>query len=302
MAPHLPLFMQPWYLDAVCENGIWQAATVERGGYVVAAMPYFLKRKMGWRYVAMPVLGKFHGPYLLPEYREPDDEIRLYNALIEQLPKGLAAFSQDFHYTVTNWLPFFWRGFRQTTRYSYVLDLLSSEEAIFQNIAKSYRQKIAKAASQLTVTPDRPLEDLYRLLRMSFKRQELDAPFSFSFLQKLHAALAAHNACRLFFAVDPGSNALHSAALLVWDKGSAYYLLSGDDPALRASGAAVLLKWEAIRYAKNVLNLPVFDFEGSMIQALERGRRDFGARPRAYFRVEKEWSGVWKWGKAFLKQ
>lgn len=289
--------MQPWYLDAVCDNGVWQAALAERVGRVVAVMPYFLKRKMGWRYVAMPVLGKFHGPYLLPEFRNPDHEIRLYDVLLDQLPPGLAAFEQDLHYGVTNWLPWYWRGFRQTTRYSYVLPLDTPEDELFQNIAKNYRQKIAKAAAAVEVTADRPLADLYRLLRLSFGRQELSAPFSFDFLQKLHVALTAHDACRLFFAADKNTGALHSAALLAWDKTSAYYLLSGDDPALRHSGSAVLLKWEAIRYAKNVLGLPLFDFEGSMIRAIEQGRRDFGASPRPYFRLQKEWSALWKWGK-----
>lgn len=294
-APDLPLFMQPWYLDAVCQGGVWDAALCEKDGRAVAVLPFFLKKKWGWQYVVMPPLGKFHGPYLLPEYRDLANEHRLYADLIAQLPQGLAAFSQDFHYQVTNWLPFYWKGYRQTTRYSYVLDLSASEEALHRRIDKSYRQKIVKAQNQVTVTADRPIGELYGLLQKSFDRQELGAPYSFHFLQHLYEKLSSHEACRLFFAVDSASGALHSAALLAWDTQTAYYLVSGDDPALRASGAAVLLKWEAILFVKNTLRLPVFDFEGSMIQALERGRRDFGARQRPYFRVEKEWSPVWKW-------
>jgi hypothetical protein len=60
----------------------------------------------------------------------------------------------------------------------------------------------------------------------------------------------------------------------------------------------VLLQWEAIMYAKNALNLSVFDFEGSMLPEVEQGRRDFGAKQQPYFRVRKEWSSWWKWGKA----
>ena len=96
-APDLPLFMQPWYLDAVCGEGNWGVAIVQRDGRPVAAMPWFLKKKGIWEYVAMPVLGKFHGPYLLPEYRRLNEEHRIYAELIEQLPRNLAAFSQDFH-------------------------------------------------------------------------------------------------------------------------------------------------------------------------------------------------------------
>jgi len=229
--------MQPWYLDVVCTGGNWDAATVESGGRTIAAMPFFLKKKWGWNYIAMPPLCKFTGPYLLPEYRNPDDEIRLYDALTDQLPPKLAAFEQDMNYRVINWLPFYWKGFRQTTRYSYIIDLRQSEAEIREN-----------------------------------------------------------STCKLFFALD-AENRVHSAALLAWDKHSAYYIMSGDDPALRASGSALLLKWTAIMYAKNTLNLNIFDFEGSMIRAIEAGRRDFGARQTPYFRIQKEWSPLWKIGK-----
>jgi hypothetical protein len=296
-APDLPLFLQPWYLDAVCEGGTWDAALVQKNGRAVAALPYFLKQKLGWRYVTMPQLCKQMGPYLLPEYRELKWEMRLYEELIGQLPRGLAAFEQNFNYQVNNWLPFYWKGFKQTTLYSYVLSLESSEELIFKNIEKNYRQKIRAAETRLTVQDDLPLSELHRLVGMSFERQGLESPISFPFLQKLYAALSEHHACKLFFASDPVTGQLHSAALLAWDNTSAYYLMSGDDPGLRASGAAVLLKWAAIRYVKNELGLPCFDFEGSMMRGVEQGRRDFGAQQRPYFRVRHEWSSLWKWGK-----
>ena len=28
---------------------------------------------------------------------------------------------QNFHYGITDWLPFYWEGYRQTTRYTYML-------------------------------------------------------------------------------------------------------------------------------------------------------------------------------------
>lgn len=295
-APDLPLFMQPWYLDAVCADGIWSAATVESEGKIVAAMPFFLKKKWGRNYIAMPVLCKFMGPYLLPEFRNPDDEIRLYDALTRQLPSHLAAFEQDMHYGVTNWLPFYWKEFRQTTRYSYIIDLRQSEDKIWENISRNYRRKIRKAANTLRIAEDLPTQELKRLVDLSFSRQGLKPPFSTSFLEQYVRILSGNNACKVFFAVD-AENRVHSAALLAWDQQSAYYIMSGDDPALRSSGSALLLKWTAILYAQKTLNLGIFDFEGSMIRTIEVGRRDFGARQMPYFRIQKEWSPLWKIGK-----
>jgi Acetyltransferase (GNAT) domain len=292
-----PLFMHDWYLDMVCgQASAWDAAIVTKGGRVVAVWPYHLKQKAIWRYVAMPLLGKFMGPYLVPDARSLDDQTNLMTQLWAQIPSKLAAFEQDFHYLVQNWLPLYWEGFRQTTRYSYVLDLTQPEAALWANIKNSYRRKIKKATPLLTVRHDLAPEALYKVCMKSFDRQGLQAPISTSYFERLYATLRAHGCAQPFFAVD-ASGAVHSAALLVWDRHSAYYLLGGDDPAYRQSGSGVLLQWAAIRYAQDVLRVPVFDFEGSMLPKVEPTRRAFGAAQRPYFRVQREWSWLWRVGK-----
>lgn len=299
-APGLPLFLYDWYLDAVCEGGEWDAAVARKGGEVVGVLPYFLKQKLFWRYVAMPPLAKMMGPFLLPEYRAPRREIPLLNELIDQLPR-LAAFEQDFNYTATDWLPFYWRGFRQTTRYSYVLPLTKMDK-LRENLTPDYRNnKLPKAAKRVKVHTGDDLELFYRVHNGSYRRQGLEAPVSFKFLQCLDQALAARRTREIFWAADPKTGAIHSVAYLAWDKQSAYYLMAGDDPALRASGAGILLAWEAIRYTKETLELPLFDFAGSMIRPIERVRRQFGAVQKQYFRVQREWSAAWKLGKMLLR-
>lgn len=299
-APGLPLFLYDWYLDAVCEGGEWDAAVARKGGEVVGVLPYFLKQKLFWRYVAMPPLAKMMGPFLLSEYCAPRREIPLLNELIDQLPR-LAAFEQDFNYTATDWLPFYWRGFRQTTRYSYVLPLTKMDK-LRENLAPDYRNnKLPRAAKRVKVHTGDDLELFYRVHNGSYRRQGLEAPVSFKFLQRLDQTLAARRAREIFWAADPKTGAIHSVAYLAWDKQSAYYLMAGDDPALRASGAGILLAWEAIRYTKETLELPLFDFAGSMIRPIERVRRQFGAVQKQYFRVQREWSAAWKLGKMLLR-
>lgn len=289
--------MEAWYLDAVCLDGTWDVVFVQKAGRTVAAMPFFLKQKGPWRYVAMPPLCKFMGPYLLPEYRGIKHETGIYQDLLGQIPTNLAAFEQDSPYQVTNWLPYYWKGFRQTTRYSYGLDLTRSESDLFAAVAKSYRKKIERCKTALQRVHDLPLSELHRLLSRGFERQGLPAPVSYRFLEKLYNTLQTQGAARLFFACNPADGVVHEAALLIWDKRSAYYLLSGSDPEHRRSGAAVWLQWEAICYAKHTLGLPIFDFEGSMMPNIEPGRRDFGAAQLPYFRLQKEWSPLWKIGK-----
>ncbi|MBK7341864.1 MAG: GNAT family N-acetyltransferase [Saprospiraceae bacterium] len=76
-------------------------------------------------------------------------------------------------------------------------------------------------------------------------------------------------------------------------------LMAGTDPELRASGAFVLLAWEALVWALRQPGLRYFDFMGSMIEPVERVRRDFEASQIPFFRV-----GYlrWKWLGIFLNR
>jgi|1048.fasta_scaffold00159_14 hypothetical protein len=292
-----PLFMQDWYLDAICTDGTWDAIVLKESGVIIAVWPFFLKKKLWWEYVAMPLLGKMMGPYLLPECRSLSRQMNLLEQMIGQLPSTLAAFQQDFNYSLTNWLPFYWKGFQQTTRYSYCLDLQQSESTLWKNISNSYRKKIEKATEKVNVCSDQPVDELYRLCQLSFTRQGIPFPLSKTRFQHINDAFTQNQSGRSFFAVDKTTGAIHSAAILVWDQQAAYYLMAGDDPQLRSSGSGVLLQWKAIQFAQQELKLPLFDFEGSMIKAVEQGKRDFGAYQQPYFRIKKEWSPLWRWGK-----
>ena len=285
-APDVPVFAQPWYLDACAESGAWDVVLAEEKGRVVAALPFFYKQKGPFRYATMPPFVKWLGPYLLPEFRgRLPQEHELMLALIAQLPT-LAAFQQNFYPTATNWLPFYWQRYRQTTYYTYRLHHLQDLARVEAGLSSGIRRDIRLARPQVRVVHHLPLAEFYRVNGLSFARQGLPAPYSFAQFQRLDAALALAGSRQPFFAVDEQER-VHSVAYLIWDATTAYFLLAGDDPARRASGAGVLLAWEAIRYASEVLGLDCFDFEGSMLPGVERIRARFGAVQTPYFYVWK---------------
>lgn len=285
-APDVPVFAQPWYLDACAEGGTWDVVLAEEKGRIVAALPFFYKQKGPFRYVTMPPFVKWLGPYLLPGFRgRLPKEHELLQALITQLPP-LAAFKQNFYPTNTNWLPFYWQQFQQTTYYTYRLHRLRDLARVKAGLGTGIRRDIRLARQQVRVVHDRPPEEFHRVNMLSFARQGLPAPYSMDQFRRLDAALAAAGSRQLFFAVD-AQNRVHSVAYLIWDATTAYFLLAGDDPTLRASGAGVLLAWEAICYASEVLGLDCFDFEGSMLPGVERMRVRFGAVQTPYFYVWK---------------
>jgi hypothetical protein len=284
-APDLPIFAQPWYLDAcVGEGEEWSAVMTRENGQIRGAMPFVIKRKGPFRYATMPAFVKWLGPYIVPEFRgNLRQEHAILDDLIFRLPK-LASFKQNFYPTLTNWLPFYWKGYQQTTYYTYRLNGIQNLAEVEAGLSLNVRRDIRQARRQVRVVHDLPVEQFYAVNKLSFDRQKLPVPYSWEQFQRHDAALAAHGARQLFFAVD-AQERIHSVAYLIWDKQAAYYHLAGDDPDLRRSGAGLLLAWECIRYASEVLGLTCFDFEGSMLPGVERIRTRFGAVQTPYFFV-----------------
>ena len=73
----------------------------------------------------------------------------------------------------------------------------------------------------------------------------------------------------------------------LWDQNKAYYFLAGERVDSRGSGASIYLTWQAIKWAFEELNLPVFDFCGSVLPKIEPIRRQFGGTQVPYFLVER---------------
>ena len=297
----VPIFSQAWHLDVVTEDGEWDVVLVIKSGKVVASYPFFVKKNGPFTYITQPLYSKLMGPYITDEFNTSKHENSILKELIEQLP-SVAAIEQNFHYSFTNWLPFYWAGFQQTTSYTYVLQGLSDLDKVYAQLDRHYRNKIIpRAQENLRITTDRSLEDFHRVFSLSFQRQNLPSPLSLTFLKKYDAVMAANNARKIFFAVDE-QDQIHSVLYLAWDDRSSYYHLAGDDPTLRNSGSGIFLTWQAIKYTQEVLGLDVFDFEGSMIPGIEKVRRKFGAKQMPYFFVSKTNSKTFaflRWVKSF---
>lgn len=278
------LFQQPWWLDAV-SPGNWSAAELRQDGRVVARLPYAMTRKYGLRCIMQPRLTQTLGPWLAPTSdklaQRLGKEKEWLTALIEQLPP-FDLFQQAWHYSVQNWLPFHWRGFECSPKFTYVLEDLSDLERVTRGYLDKTRSEIKKAKRTLQVRHDLGIDTLWRLVGQTFGRQGLGVPYTKSLVERLDAACAQRDARQMFFAQDE-TGRVHAAVYLVFDARCAYYLMSGSDPELRNSGALRLLVHEAIAFAAT--RSQRFDFEGSMIEPVERFCRNFGAVQKQYYVV-----------------
>lgn len=288
--PSIPLFAQAWWLDATCGENGWGVALVHEKGSVQAALPYQLRHRGGITLLGQPPLTQFLGPWLRPFDKK--EAVRLARqkdlmlALIEALPK-FGRYAQNWSPSITNWLPFYWRGFHQTTRYTYVIDTLNDHDALWSNLQVNARTDIRKASNRYNVRlrDDPTLEDFLALTALTFARQGKAVPYRQEYVAKLDLACASR-ACRKIFIAEDDTGRAHAGAYIAWDAGCAHYLIGGGDPELRTSGATSFCLWEAVKFASTVSSR--FDFEGSMVEPIERFFRSFGARQAPYFQVTKE--------------
>ncbi|MCB0653367.1 MAG: GNAT family N-acetyltransferase [Saprospiraceae bacterium] len=278
----VPVFARDWYLDSACEGGRWDVVFEEEDGEVIAALPYFIKKKYGFTYITMPPFVKYMGPFLLPEFENLKDQHRIFESLESQLP-AVDSFNQSFYPAVTNWLPFFWKGYSQNTRYTYRLDI-SDLDKVRGNFVQDIRKNIKKGEKLVKIDQEGSPEEFYEVLKMTFDRQGEQMHASREMLVEHLKTLEAQKKSALFFARDQ-ENRIHAVCCLLRDDDLAYYHISGSDPKLRKSGAGIFMVWHVMRYAKEEWGVDTFDFEGSMIKNVEFIWHRTGAYQVPYFNI-----------------
>jgi len=289
------IFSKDWFLDSVCGTDNWDVSLVEKGGSIIGSMPYFKKRKSIFNVITMPKHAQNMGVYIkYPDGQKYEKRLsfekEVMTVLIEQLPT-VDYFNQTFHYSITNWLPFYWKGYKQTTNYTYVIEDLSNLESVFKEFNHAKRKNIKKAEKFLTVKFDLPAKEFYENHKMTLEKQNSTIAYDFEHFNRIYSSAYKHNAGRTIYAVDEENN-IHAALLVLWDKNSAYDLISTIDPDFRNSGAASLLVRDIITFVAD--KTKKFDFEGSMIENVEKSFRQFGAKQKAYFDITKVDSKILK--------
>ncbi len=287
----IPVYSAPWWLDAVCGKDNWDVILIkDKNEKIIATFPYYLKKeKFGLKNLTMPLLTQKLGPYIvydsnkISEMKKIGYEHEIYSKIIEQLPK-VDMFNVNFDQRYKNWLPFYWRGFKQTTRYSYKIFNLKDLPFVFSNIAKYKRQKIQKAENNLFVKDDMSVEEFYEYFAESVKTRGEKVSYSLEFIKNLVNAVYKHNAGKIYYCTDSENN-IHAVAFIVWDKKCAYYLSAMRKSDFNTSGGNEFLVWHIIKEVSSFVD--EFDFEGSMIKGVEESYRYYGTTQTEYYNISK---------------
>jgi len=281
-----PVFHQPWWLDAVSGDH-WDVALIKRE-HELAAYYLYAYRKDGFGlHLTMPYLTQFLGPnYVLSgkNTRERNnEEMNILELLLNQLPR-VQSFESRWQFKFQNWLPFYWSGYQQRTRYTYLLENISNANSLRENFSEKIEREISKANRQFRIEEATDVSEFWALLLKNFHNKRLRIPFGESFLAALLTASIENQSGKILLAKND-SGAVAAGIFVVWDANTAYYIIGGKNDDFGNSGAMSLLFWNT--FAELSTNVSTFDFEGSMIKGVENYFRSFGAARHGFFEITK---------------
>lgn len=292
--PDICVYDQPWWLDAVCGADSWDVLLYEKNGSILGALPYYVKEKLGLRYITQPPFTQHNGPWIKyppqqVESKRISHEREVLDGLMEQVEQlGVCHYQQHFSPNLTNWLPLFWRGYEQTTCYTYRLPDIHDPEALLAAFQHNKRKNIKKALKMdYQIGFDLPEDEFYAHHKASLAKQGQTISYSFELFQKMYQAAYENNGGRTIWLRD-GDGTLLCALFNLWDKQWGYDLISAIDPTTRSTGAPDLLVYRMIEFLSD--KVPGYDFEGSMIEGVEESFRHFGATQTPYFSIHKTYT------------
>jgi len=291
---NIPLFLQAWWFDAICtpEGKEWNVFLCEEKGKIIGTMPYCIAKKIGFKFIVTPQGAQYSGVWIdYPEniklHKRYSLEKRVMDNLIEQLEAlNLSHYSQNFHHSFTNWQPFYWKNFEQTTRYTYVIKDLTDLDAVFADFSSAKQRHIKKEDDDLMVV-SLSADELYEFHKQCLLQKNAKIGYSQELLLSVYNETIKREQGKIIALKDSANN-LHSALFVVWDKNSAYAYLYSINPQFKTNGSSSKVFWEAVKYVSNKTRM--FDFEGSMIDGVAQSYQQFGTEQIPYFCISKSYS------------
>jgi len=286
------LFNQPWWLDA---TGSWDVSLGMRNEQVVGAMPFAIGRRWVISTIGMPDLTHhlrlwMDKPPDVTDQKWLAREKEIIGSILDGLP-SYGYFSMVFdEESFDNWLPFYWKKFRQEMRYTFVIDR-ADPETLDQQLNRNLKRNLREAEEEIVISREVDHNTFYALCQNTYAKQKMKLPYSQDFFNRLDEAIVQNNAGIKLGALNQRAEFI-AASYLIWDKDTAYYLLAGDNEEGRANAASIVLCREALQIAFEERKVNTFDFCGSMLESISDMRRQFGARAVPLMKIFK---ARWKW-------
>ena len=295
----IPLFMQAWWLDASSKDK-WDVILCKNGDEIVGFFVFSYQEKFGKKIITNHPLTQYAGPYIFyPENISASAihslENKVYTSITEQLEaKNIDFIEINCHYSFKNWQQFYWNGYKQTTKYTYVLEDLSNIERLLSEMSTQRRRKIKNNTRDYYVSLDLSAEDFYNSYNEHLKDQNKTIFYIKDYFIGLYNACKERNQGQIL-ALYNDENELLVSIWTIWDNESAYNMILNTNKKRKCSVNTTLLVWETLKFLKD--KTKKFDFEGSMIQNSAIGNQQYGAIAIPYHCISKSNSlimSAWK--------
>ena len=283
LSPQGSIFAKTFYLDAIGLpykiGAVFKGESIQ-GGIVLA--------KNEIRAYSNPLFAKYLGVLLRPIEGKYVNRLTTEKKIIENIVleiRWCKSFDYTFHPNFNNWLPFYWNGHAQETRYTYKIHNLENMGQILDNMDSIARNEIRKAQkNKVRIKDEVSPRDFYQINRLTYERQGGTIPYSFAFFERFYNRLRGHSAIKLLGATDHGGR-YYAVCGIVYDEECSYFILNGINHNMPKVGANALLVMRTIEFASEVSR--GFDFEGSMIRPIESFYRGFGGILTSYYHIWK---------------
>lgn len=271
------LYTAPWWLDATCGHGGWDAIVRrDSDGLPLAALPYQHTRIRGLKALVTPPFTQWIS---LLGGGEPHVQLSL--SLLAEFPKSPIL---DLSLRPDTTLRIPESVFPITLKYSFVIAPALHHEDHRKGYNEGLRRNIRQAEKQYTVGTSMDIAVFLSLCRQSYEQQKMKPPPWLDIVvPRVHSALISHHCGILTLASSDGKTI--AGVLTAWDHSTSYYLAGGRTADEQGASAHALLLDHAIQASHD--RGTVFDFEGSMHPGIANFFQSFGAVPSAYWHIRK---------------
>lgn len=292
-SPQGNFFALPAYMDIIAPG--WQGIELREGPKLLAVMPINLRKKAGFTATLQPPFAQNWGIYFAAtppttNYKHYSRTRKLVVAALDALPQPLHLFAHTFAPEFDYPLPFHWKGYSLTTRYTYRLPLDAPREQLLADMDKG-TQKLIKSAADMGIFVE-PIQ-VSELLQLATANKQVGKDLlggqGTDTLHRIAHLLLEQNRGFILGARQEGK--LLAAGLFGQHAHKTTYLVGAQSPDVRGGGAQALVVWQAISRSQGPGQL--FDFEGSMIEGIEGFFRGFGAVPVPFLFIQKNGLPLW---------
>ncbi len=264
-APNRLLYGFSFYLDAMARH--WDALVLND---YEAVMPLVWNKKYFFHYLYQPYFTACLGVF------GTDINVATLNDFLHAIPNRFKYW--DFYLNYGNL--FAPANFELYERINYVLPLYKSYEIIYSGYSSNIKRNIKKSVqAQHVIKKGADVDDVIDLCKKQLQKHASISDNEFVKFRKLYSLLLSFHKASTYAVFSAGGKLLASAVFFI-DAARAYYILAGNHPDGKTSGASHALIDAFIKeYAGQNM---VLDFEGSDVPNLAFFYSSFGALQENY--------------------